>query len=242
MHYDAILTGYIHGHESLKATGEICIDVKRKNPNTLWVLDPVMGDEGQLYVSKSVIPVYREILKSGKVDVITPNQFELELLCDQEIYDKKSLHSAFRRVHKECNVKHIVVSSLNLTAEELGFQSDNENSIYCCISSVDLPYPVIFEVQKLNSYFTGVGDLFSALLLDRMFKTKGDIISSTNQVLSVMSKVLFVTRHFAYTNNVGKCVQGRMGDPTTMKECELRIVECREFYSDCDEYFSPIMI
>lgn len=40
------------------------------------VLDPVMGDNGQLYVQSDVIPLYKELMKFAKA--ITPNQFEAE--------------------------------------------------------------------------------------------------------------------------------------------------------------------
>ena len=40
------------------------------------MLDPVMGDEGALYVSEAVVPVYKGLLKDA--DLILPNQFELE--------------------------------------------------------------------------------------------------------------------------------------------------------------------
>ena len=42
----------------------------------LSVLDPVMGDEGRLYVSEKVIPVYKNLLREA--DLILPNQFEAE--------------------------------------------------------------------------------------------------------------------------------------------------------------------
>ncbi len=40
------------------------------------VLDPVMGDEGRLYVSQDVVPAYKELLSDA--DLILPNQFEAE--------------------------------------------------------------------------------------------------------------------------------------------------------------------
>lgn len=40
------------------------------------VLDPVMGDEGQLYVQEDVVPVYKNLLRDA--DLILPNQFEAE--------------------------------------------------------------------------------------------------------------------------------------------------------------------
>ena len=40
------------------------------------VLDPVMGDEGHLYVDENVVPVYKSLLPHA--DLIVPNQFEAE--------------------------------------------------------------------------------------------------------------------------------------------------------------------
>ena len=40
------------------------------------VLDPVMGDEGRLYVNEDVVPFYRRLLRDA--DLVLPNQFELE--------------------------------------------------------------------------------------------------------------------------------------------------------------------
>ncbi len=39
-------------------------------------LDPVMGDQGKLYVDASIVPAYRNLLRDA--DLILPNQFELE--------------------------------------------------------------------------------------------------------------------------------------------------------------------
>lgn len=40
------------------------------------VLDPVMGDQGRLYVDQDVVPVYKNLLHDA--DLILPNQFEAE--------------------------------------------------------------------------------------------------------------------------------------------------------------------
>lgn len=40
------------------------------------MLDPVMGDEGRIYVSEDVVPAYKTLLQDA--DLILPNQFEAE--------------------------------------------------------------------------------------------------------------------------------------------------------------------
>ena len=42
----------------------------------MTVLDPVMGDQGRLYVNGDVVPAYKTLLREA--DLILPNQFEAE--------------------------------------------------------------------------------------------------------------------------------------------------------------------
>ena len=41
-----------------------------------WVLDPVMGDNGKLYVAEDVVPAYASLVQHA--DLILPNQYEAE--------------------------------------------------------------------------------------------------------------------------------------------------------------------
>jgi len=44
------------------------------------VCDPVMGDEGKLYVPQEVVDIYASAVVP-LADLITPNQFECEYVC-----------------------------------------------------------------------------------------------------------------------------------------------------------------
>lgn len=237
LNYDALLTGYVHGFKTLQAVGEICKDIKLKsndnNEKPIWLLDPVMGDEGQLYVAEDVIPIYRDLLESKLVDIITPNQYELELLIDHKIGCLDTLKKALKLSHEKYKVKHIVLSSL--FANSLTDLEGGSETIYCCVSSTSIEDDLVFfKIDKIGAYFTGVGDLFAALLLDRITKLKGDIVKSVNEVLSIMKKVLTVTSHLSNSSGV-------IGDPN-MKDCELRIIECKNIFLEHNEEFKPIYI
>lgn len=234
--YDAVLTGYVHGYDTLEAVGQICIDIKKrskdKGKKVTWLLDPVMGDEGVLYVEKNVIPIYRQILESKQIDIVTPNQYELELLVDHKIVCLKSLKQALILFHEKYNVKHIVLSSL--FAEMFTDLEGGSETIYCCISSLDLPDKLVFyKIDKISGYFTGVGDMFSALLIDRITKFN-DIVVSVNEVLTIMKNVLTITKEFSKTS-------GTIGDKN-MKDCELRVIECKNFYDQYQIAYKPIFI
>lgn len=75
-----MLSGYVPGAEAVIAVGDIAKELKANNKEHpgkfFWVLDPVMGDNGRLYVSEEVVPAYKGLLQYA--DLILPNQFEAE--------------------------------------------------------------------------------------------------------------------------------------------------------------------
>ena len=75
-----MLSGYLPGAASVEAVGAIARDLKYKATmkpgGFFWVLDPVMGDNGKLYVADDVPLAYKNLIKDA--DLILPNQFEAE--------------------------------------------------------------------------------------------------------------------------------------------------------------------
>lgn len=71
-----LLTGYIPGAEALTAVSGMVDRLRHINSKLVYILDPVMGDDGKIYVSPEVIPIYKAMLP--KADCATPNHFEAE--------------------------------------------------------------------------------------------------------------------------------------------------------------------
>ena len=78
--FDMMLSGYVPGAAAVEAVGNIAKELKTKSQakpgSFFWVLDPVMGDNGKLYVADDVVPAYRSLVQHA--DLILPNQFEAE--------------------------------------------------------------------------------------------------------------------------------------------------------------------
>jgi pyridoxine kinase len=78
--FDMMLTGYIPGAPAVEAVGRIAKELRGRasdRPGSFfWVLDPVMGDNGKLYVAEDVVPAYKSLVPHA--DLILPNQFEAE--------------------------------------------------------------------------------------------------------------------------------------------------------------------
>lgn len=85
--FQMMLSGYLPGAASVEAVGAIARDLKYKaimEPGSFfWVLDPVMGDNGKLYVAEDVPPAYKGLIRDA--DLILPNQFEAEYTCPFDI-------------------------------------------------------------------------------------------------------------------------------------------------------------
>lgn len=248
MKYQAIITGYIPNSQILQIIKKSLKKFKSNNPNLLYLLDPVMGDNDYLYVDKSCIQEYLLILSEKIVDIITPNQFEVELLVGFKIVDEYSLTQAINLLHTTFNIKYIVITSLNSS-----FLKD-ESNIYCAISTISQPIVKLFKIPIIKSYFTGVGDLFSALLLEKLFNNQekfpnlNDLQTleiSVNQVLTIMNKTLKLTHKMALEqynqeSNSKSPLIGKINDLNTMKYFELRIIQAKDFYdyNDKGEFIS----
>ncbi|RYP89632.1 hypothetical protein DL770_004279 [Monosporascus sp. CRB-9-2] len=184
--FDMMLTGYVPGAAALEAVGGIAKELKAKaetargGPGSFfWVLDPVMGDNGKLYVAEDVVPAYRALIPYA--DLILPNQFEAELLSEVKIQDQASLQQAIEVLHRKYNVPHIVITSLPAPLSQSSSQDQNPDPeqsrppstrtmsvVGSSMTSDRRPRPFRINFSVFDCYFSGTGDMFAALMVTRM--------------------------------------------------------------------------
>lgn len=238
--YDAIITGYIPNASLIAVTNENIKSLKLNNDSLLYLLDPVMGDQGFLYVDESCVDEYKKILEDRVVDIITPNQFELELLVGFKVKNESDLNLAINHLHLKFNIKYVVISSLT------DIKKSSEDLIYCAISTMGEEKIQIFSIPVINSYFTGVGDLFSALLLDKLYNSLQchesklpSLSKAVSQVLTIMLKTLSLTHKLGIesyckdknlTNSNGDMPVSKVNDDV-MKYFELKIIQSKDFFA-----------
>lgn len=135
-----------------------------------WVLDPVMGDNGRIYVAEETVPAYKSLLSDA--DVILPNQFEAELLSDVKIHDLNSMEEAIRKLHQEYTLPHVLITSIRLPTKTPSGESDQARSHLSIIGSTSTSsnQPRLFRitVPAYPIFFSGTGDMFAALLVARL--------------------------------------------------------------------------
>lgn len=217
--YSAVITGYIPNAELIACISRYILQIKQRNTpleKPLYLFDPVMGDNDYMYVDKSCVEEYRNLIKLRIADIITPNQFELQLLSGIKISCRNSLKEALDKIHEEYGVPYIVVTSVDSKIVDGSESRNNSNSsknIYCIISVKPQADKLqqeeekgnetklaMFQIPQIESYFTGVGDLFSALLLDKFVannhlenKPFQRLSRAVNQVLTIMKWTLKLT-------------------------------------------------
>ncbi|KAL3282786.1 hypothetical protein HHI36_005953 [Cryptolaemus montrouzieri] len=179
--YDYLLTGYVGSPSFLKEIAAVYSHLKLVNPNITFVCDPVMGDNGSLYVPKELVPLYRDNIVPH-ADILTPNQFELELLTDMKVNNLEETWKAIDVLHaKGC--KTVVVSS-----SELGEKGHSLALASTILGNSCQRITITFK--KKEAIFVGTGDMFAALILAWMHKTKDNLKISLENTIATLQAIL----------------------------------------------------
>ncbi|CAG2117906.1 unnamed protein product [Medioppia subpectinata] len=204
------MTGYVGNESFLESISQVIKTIKDENPGALYHCDPVMGDNGKLYVPKELVPVYRnQIIPIA--DVITPNQFELELLTDIKINSESDAIKALEALH-EIGIETVVITSSNLA------DSDSHLVTYASSRANGRTQRIKLLVPKLKAIFTGSGDLFAALFMAWFTKTNKDLKTTCERTLSTLWSVLNRTYNYAIQQT---------GGVESYSNIELRLIQSR---------------
>jgi pyridoxine kinase len=150
----------------------------------------------------SVVPI---------ADVLTPNQFECELLTEMRIETVADALEACKQLHAR-GPSVVVISSFQekradgtINASELVVIGSKATS-----RSGQLSYEQYeIRVPHIDSYYTGTGDLFAALLLAWLNKLPDDFKRVLENVLSTIQSVLQITLRLGGRNCELKLIQSR---------------------------------
>lgn len=103
---DAVLTGYFATPGQVTIAAEAIRKVRKLNEKSIIAVDPIIGDEGRLYVPETVARAVRDQLLP-LADFVTPNAFELGWLTRLEVTDADSARRAVQKLGKAALVSSI---------------------------------------------------------------------------------------------------------------------------------------
>lgn len=146
-----------------------------------------MGDGGKLYgsVPPTMVDLYKQHVLP-LANTIKLNQTELEHLTGITIGNEQDAWKAIEQLHG-FGAENVVVSSVEFLGPAL-------IGVLASSKKVDHPSRYVMQVERRGGYFSGTGDLFSALLLAWLDKSSNKSLGSAVQhVVSTIQHVLEVS-------------------------------------------------
>jgi pyridoxine kinase len=187
---DAFFTGYLPSAAHAEWARRTLERIKRLNRETLYVADPVIGDDpGGLYVSRDTAEAVRDLLLP-LADVITPNRFELSWLSAQPVTDRASAITAGRQLRP----RRVIATSIPEGPERLANLLIAAGQ--CAV-----------EVVPLRSHAPhGTGDYFAGQLLAALLEGRSDE-QALGSATSATARVLEASRDDERLNlsGIGPC-------------------------------------
>ena len=165
LEFSCIYTGFLGSYEQIEIVSQFMDDFKNKEEQ-LIVVDPVMGDEGKLYVTYTEEMGNAMLSLVKKADVITPNMTEACFLLQKPYEEKVFSHNEAKALLKELaelGPKKVVVTGVPLPEDShgnLGFEKERNLFFHAPIDYVPEIYP-------------GTGDMYASVLTGSIIMGEG---------------------------------------------------------------------
>ena len=148
----AIQTGYFGDHSQIAPVAQFIAACTQANEPILYLLDPVLGDAGRLYVDSTISEAIRADLLPH-ADIITPNQFELSLLAETAIQNETNAVTAARQLSTG-RLKAVLATGISTASGQI------------CDILVSPDLEQIMTADKQPNGVSGSGDVLSAFFLN----------------------------------------------------------------------------
>lgn len=179
---DGVLSGYMGSADIGQAIVAAAARVKAASPRALYCCDPVMGDVGRGIFVRPGIPEFMRERAVPAADVITPNQFELDLLAGGESRSRAGLAAALDRAHA-------LGPQVILVTSHVG-ENTGEGMVDLVASSPAGRFRL--RTPRLDLAVNGAGDAIAALFLVHLLRA-GDAGEAMALAASSIHGVLRLT-------------------------------------------------
>ncbi|MEW6423043.1 MAG: pyridoxal kinase PdxY [Deinococcota bacterium] len=192
----AVLSGYMGSDGTVSAVVDAVHRVRATNPKALYCCDPVMGDVGRGVFVRPELPDLIRTQAVPEADIVTPNQFELELLTGRRVTTLQEALDAARmlRGHLHGSGPRIVVVT-SLVREDAP-----EGVIETLAVTGEGAWLCRTPLLPLDPPRNGTGDAIAALFLGHYLRTR-DAGTALSLSMSALFAVLDLT-HRAGTREI----------------------------------------
>jgi pyridoxine kinase len=179
---DGVLSGYMGSAETGAAILDAVAQVKAANSEAHYCCDPVIGDTGKGIFVRPGIPEFMRDQALRAADVVTPNQFELDLLSGQSSGTRSAALAAIDALHA-LGPKAILVTSLHT-------DETPPDAIDLVASDASGRFRV--RTPRLPIAANGAGDVIAALFFAHCLRG-GSVAEALSRAASSLFGVLKLT-------------------------------------------------
>ena len=178
--FDCISTGFMINPKQIEIVEKL-INNHQDKKDLLVVVDPIMGDDGNLYngIDESNVSIMRKL--SSYADILIPNYTEACFLTD--LYKCKNSITTEEAKYlidktKTLGCKSVVITSVVVDNKHFVIGYDNKFNKYFNI-----------EYDYIDVRFPGTGDIFSAVLISNVLNGK-DLFDSTKHAMEIVKEII----------------------------------------------------
>lgn len=178
---DGVLSGYMGSADIGAAILDAVARVRAANPRAHYCCDPVIGDVGRGIFVRPGIPEFMRDAAVPAADIITPNQFELELLSGMTAHTHAEAAAACDALHAR-GPKVILVTSLHA-------QETPDDAIDLFASGPDGRF--MLRTPRLDVSLNGAGDAIAALFFlhfERSGSTAQALAAAGSSIYGVLKR------------------------------------------------------
>lgn len=174
--FDCVYSGFLGSPKQIDIVSDFIREFSRQNQ--IIVVDPVMGDDGELYptMGNEMVEKMRELVRVS--DLITPNMTEASLLLGKparKIMEREEAKDWLREL-AAAGPRMVVITSVALR---------EDGSM--CVLAYDRGSDKFWKIQHkyVPAHFAGTGDMFTSVLT-------GSLLQGENFPVSIERAVEFV--------------------------------------------------
>ena len=197
--FDCIYSGYLASCKQAESVKRFLLDFKKSD--TLYIADPVMGDNGVFYkgIDDSFISEMRFLCSLA--DIIVPNVTEACMLTGMEITENYDMSF----------IKELLISLRNLTAARIvvtGVDFD-DGQIGCAVYDSLMGRANMFFTPKSEGRFPGTGDVFASALTAAVMNGK-DFFDAVQIAMGFTCKCVETTLETDTDRKYGLCFESEI--------------------------------
>eukprot|EP00762_Andalucia_godoyi_P004118 ANDGO_06344.mRNA.1 Pyridoxal kinase len=225
--YSGLLTGFIGSEAFLQSVVDVISELRssQNSPQLLYLCDPVLGDDGKLYVPPQLVDQYKSLILPC-ANVVTPNHFEAETLSGFKITNTKSALDACNSLH-QLGPELVVITSLDCAVDPGLFEETSAKKMVLLASNSCSKQRIFLQFDRIEGSFSGCGDLFASLLLAQLLKEIRNPTRSQGSLWEVIPVAVVLKRALAGMHLTMK-VTAELGRK------ELALVQSQKYLSECD--------